>query len=153
MHAGSHQSRDMRHVHHEHRAAFIRDRSEFSKIDHTRICAGPCHDQLRTLLQRDLPHRLIIDSLALRIHAIIDELIQQAAEVQRMPMRQMAASRQIHAQHLVSRLQHAHVYGHVRLCAAVRLHIGMLRAKQLFRTLTRQLLNFIHDKAAAIIPF
>ena len=143
----------MRHVHHEHRAAFVRDLPELGKIDHTRICAGPGHDQLRALLQRDLPHRLIIDALALGIYAIIDELIQQAAEVQRMPMRQMAASRQVHAQHLVSRLQHAHVYGHVRLCAAVRLYIGMLRAKQPFRTLTRQLLNFIHDKAATIIPF
>ena len=68
-------------------------------------------------------------------------------------MGQMAAMGKAHAHNGIPGIQHGEIYRRIGLGAGMRLHIGMLRAKQLFRTLTRQLLNFIHDKAAAIIPF
>jgi hypothetical protein len=46
-----------------------------------------------------------------------------------MPVCQVAAVREIHAEDGVSRLQRGHVNGNVGLCAGMRLHVGVLGAE------------------------
>ena len=51
----------------------------------------------------------------------------------------------------VARLQHGHVDGDVRLRAGVRLHVGVLGAKERLRAVDGQLLDAIHEFAAAVV--
>ncbi len=68
-----------------------------------------------------------------------------------MPVRQVAAVREIHAEDRVARLQRGHVNGNVRLRARMGLHVGVLRAKQSFRAVDRQLLGAVGEFAAAVV--
>ena len=66
-------------------------------------------------------------------------------------MRQVAAVRQIHAQHRVARLQRGHVNGNVGLRAGMRLHVGVLGAEQRLGAVDGQLLGEVHEFAAAVV--
>ena len=68
-------------------------------------------------------------------------------------MRQVSAMRQIHAQDLIAVLDRREIDGHVRLRAAVRLHIRMIRAEQLLRAIDRRLLDYICPFTAAVVAF
>ena len=67
-----------------------------------------------------------------------------------MPVRQVPAVRQIHGQNLVTRFEHREVDRHVRLRAAVRLHIHMFAAEQSFCAINGQLLGNIDILTAAV---
>ena len=51
----------------------------------------------------------------------------------------------------VAGLQEREVGGHVRLRARVRLHVCMLRAEEIHGAIDRQLLDLVHDLAAAVV--
>ena len=68
-----------------------------------------------------------------------------------MPVRQVSAVREVHAEHRVARLQQREVDGHVRLRARVRLHVGVLGAEQLLRSRDRERLGHVHELAAAVV--
>ena len=68
-------------------------------------------------------------------------------------MRQVTAMIQVHSHHFISRSEHCKLHCHIRLCPGVRLHIDIFTAKQLFRTLNRQILCHIYTLASAIITF
>ena len=68
-----------------------------------------------------------------------------------MAVRQVAAVREIHAQHRVARLQRGHVNGNVGLRARMRLHVGVLGAEQRFRAVDGQLLGAVGEFAAAVV--
>ena len=68
-------------------------------------------------------------------------------------MRQMAAVRKVHAENSVSGIQKRKVNRGVGLRAGVRLHIGMLGAKQLFSALDGNIFNNVNAFAAAVIAF
>ena len=70
-----------------------------------------------------------------------------------MSVREMAAVREIHRQNLVARFQHREINGHVRLRAAVRLHVDVLAAEKPLGAIDRQLLGGIDILAAAIPTF
>ena len=68
-----------------------------------------------------------------------------------MSVRQVPAVRQIHAQHRVARLQRRHIDRNVCLRARMRLHVGVLGAKQRLGAIDRQLFGAVDEFAAAII--
>ena len=68
-----------------------------------------------------------------------------------MPVRQVAAVRQVHAQDGVARIEHAGVGRLIGLRAGVRLHVGILGVKQLLGAVARQVLDLIHVFAATVI--
>ena len=68
-----------------------------------------------------------------------------------MPVREVAAVRQVHAQHCVARLQRGHVDGHVGLRAGVRLHVRVFRAEERLGAVDGQLLGDVHELAAAVV--
>ena len=70
-----------------------------------------------------------------------------------MAVREMAAVREIHAQNRVSVLNCRQVNAHVRLCAAVRLHVGVIGAEQFLRAIDRGLFDNVGILTAAIVAF
>ena len=85
------------------------------------------------------------------MHVIERGAIELAAEAQLVPVGQVAAVSQVEAQNRVAGLQHGHVRRSVGLRAGVRLHIGMLGAKDLFGTVARQVLHHVGVFAAAVV--
>ena len=59
--------------------------------------------------------------------------------------------RQIHAEERVARLEEGEHRRGVRLRAGVRLHVRVLGAEELLRAIDRELLDLVHDLAAAVV--
>ncbi len=68
-------------------------------------------------------------------------------------MSQMAAVREIHSQNLIAILDRSEIDRHIRLRAAVWLHVRVIGAKQLLRAIDRRLLDDVGPLAAAVITF
>ena len=68
-----------------------------------------------------------------------------------MAVRQVAAVREVHAEHGVAGLQQRQVDAHVGLRAGVRLHVDVIGAEQLLGARDRQRLRDVHEFAAAVI--
>ena len=67
-----------------------------------------------------------------------------------MPVREMSTMREIHRQDFVARFNCGEINRHVRLGAAVRLHVHMLCAKQSLGAIDGELLGHIDIFAAAV---
>src|SRR5208337_1869196 len=68
-----------------------------------------------------------------------------------MSMREVAAVSKIQSKNRVAGLQDGGVSGLIGLRAGVRLHVGMLRSKEFFGTLPRQIFDDIGKLASAVI--
>ena len=66
VHSGSHQTGEMRHIHHNHRTDLVGDSTKCREIDDTRIGAGANHDHLGLVLDSQALDLAVIDSLGLR---------------------------------------------------------------------------------------
>ena len=95
MHAASNQAGEVRHVHQVQRAHFIGDLPHALKINEARIRAAATNDQLRLLALSDLLQFVIINRLFFFGHAIGDNAVSLAGEIQMMSMREMTAMRQV----------------------------------------------------------
>ena len=85
-------------------------------------------------------------------HAVADELVELAREVQLHAVRQVAAVGQVEPQHRVARLERGEVDRLVGLRAAVRLDVGVLGAEELLGPVAGEVLDHIDVLAAAVIP-
>ena len=141
----------MRHVGDDRRADVAADRADALEVDHARIGARADHDHLRLVLVREPLELVVVDPLVVLADAVGDDGVELAGEVQRMPVRQVAAVREVHAEDGVARLQQREVHRHVRLRAGVRLHVGVLGAEQRLRAGDRQRLGDVDELAAAVV--
>ena len=96
---------------------------------------------------------VIIDHFRLGIYAVGDKVVILAGHVHGASMGQVAAVGKVHAEHGVAIVEQRKINGKVRLCAGMRLHIGMLRAEQFAGAFPGEVFNGIHALAAAVIPF
>ena len=94
---------------------------------------------------------VVVDPLVVLAHAVRDDRVELAGEVERMAVGQVAAVRQVHAEHGVARLQQRQVDRHVGLRARVRLHVGVLGAEQRLRARDRRALGDVDELAAAVV--
>ena len=94
---------------------------------------------------------VVIDGLRFLAHAVGNNLVHLAGEIQRVPMGQVAAVRQAHAQQGVAGFQHGQVDGLIGLAAGVGLDVGVLRAKEFLGALDGEILRHIHVLAAAVV--
>ena len=94
---------------------------------------------------------VVIDGLRFLAHAVGNDLVHLPGEIQRVPVRQVAAVRQAHAQQRVAGFQHGHIDGLIGLAAGVRLDVGVLRAKELLGALDGKILRHIHVLATAVV--
>ena len=144
---------DVRHIHHEKSAGFIRDFAQFCKVDRTRICGCACNDHLGFVHKGKAAHFIIVDHFRFRIYTIGNEVIILAGHVHGAAVRQVSAMGQIHAKHGVSIVQERKINGKVRLRAGMRLHICVFCAKQPACAFTSQVFYDVHALTAAVIPF
>ena len=86
-----------------------------------------------------------------RRHAVADEMVQLARDVQLHAVRQVAAVGQVEPQHGVARLQRGQIDGHVGLAAGVGLDVGVLGAEELLGPIAGQVLDHVDVLAAAVV--
>ncbi len=151
VHAAGDQAGDVRHVHHQRRADALGDRAHPREIDHARIGAGAGDDHLRLVLIGELLELLVIDPLIVLAHAVRDDRVELSRKIQRMAVREVAAVREVHAEHGVARLQQRQIHAHVGLRARVRLHVDVIGAEQRLGARDRQRFGDVHELAAAVI--
>ena len=84
-------------------------------------------------------------------HAVRDDRVELAGEIQRVAVRQVAAVREVHAEHGVARLEQREVHRHVGLRAGVRLHVGVLGAEERLGARDRRALDDVDELAAAVV--
>ena len=151
VHARSHQSGDVRHIHKEDRSNRLCYLGDALKFDDARVGARSCDDHLWLVLLRQLFDLVVINAFGVLAHVVFHEFVHAPGEVQRVAVGQMPAVCQSHAQHGVAGLQSGHIHGNIRRGSGMRLHVGVLRAKQLFGAINGQLLNLIGKFAAAVV--
>ena len=151
MAAARNKTRNVRHIDHEVRAACIGNLAEFLKIDRARVCTCAGNDELRFKFARLLHELIVIDAVRNGVNAVSRKIIVGAGHVDRRTVGQMAALCKVHAEHGIARLKQREIYGKVRLCAGVRLHIGMLCAEQTASTLTGDVFHNVYICTAAVI--
>ena len=149
--AARNKTRNVRHIDHEVRAACIGNLAEFLKIDRARVCTCAGDDELRFKFARLLHELIVIDAVRNGVNAVSCKIIVGAGHVDRRTVGQMAALCKVHAEHGIARLKQREIYGKVRLCAGVRLHIGMLCAEQTASTLTGDVFHNVYICTAAVI--
>ncbi len=151
MHSRGDEAGDVRHVHKENRVDGFGDFAHALEIDDARIRAGSRHDHARLVLVGQLFDFFVIDALVFLAHAVGDEFVHAAGKIQRVPVRKVAAMRQVHAQHRVAGLQRGHVHRYICGGSGMRLHVGVFRAEQFLGAIDGQLLDLVGVLAAAVV--
>jgi hypothetical protein len=103
------------------------------------------------VLFRQAAQFLVIDRLGFLAYAVGNKFVHLPGKIERVPVRQVPAVREIHAEDGVAQLQRGHVHGNVCLRARMGLNVGVLRSKQCFRAVDRQLLGAVGEFAAAVV--
>ncbi len=151
--AAGDQPGDVRHVDEQKRADRIGDLAQPRKIDDSRICRRTGGDHHRPHFLGLFLQRVVIDRLGFLVHAVMGDLVKFAGEICRMPVREMAAVGEIHRQDFVARFNGGKIDRHVRLGAAVRLDVHVLRAEQSLGPIDGKLFGGVDIFAAAIPAF
>ena len=82
---------NMRHIHHQQAADFIRDLAQTRKVNDSRIRRRACYNQLRPDLKRSLFQGIIINDFFLFHYAVRHKMEVFAGHVDRAAVRQMSA--------------------------------------------------------------
>ncbi len=102
--AGGDQAGVVGHIDEQFRADLTGDFSKLAVRNLPRIGAGAGDDQLRFVLAGQAGHLIEIDAMRVAGHAVRDEVIKDAGDVQLHAVRQMSAVGEVEAQHRVARL-------------------------------------------------
>ena len=121
------------------------------EVDESRIGAAAADDELWPLALGDSLQIVVIDGLGFLGHAVGNDLVGLAGKVQRMAVREVSAMREIQAKDGVAGLNDRGVGGHVGGRSRMRLHVGMLSAKELLGAVARQVLDHVGEFASAVI--
>src|SRR5579872_5256215 len=151
MRAAGHESGKVCHVDEIISSNFVCNVTHPGEINRAGVRTAPADNQLRTFLLRKLFERVVVDGFGFLGDAIGDDLVGFAREIEMMPVREMPAVREVQAKNRVARLQNSRVGLHVGLRSSVRLYVGMLRAKELFRAITREILDHVRKLAATVV--
>ena len=150
---GGHQAGDVRHIHHQQGADFVRDFPQFLEINHAGISGSACDDHLRLAFQGNTADVFVIDHLGFGRNAVRNKIEIGTGHIHRAAVGQVTAVGQSHAHHRVTGLQHGEINSHVGLGTAVGLDVGVFRAEELAGSRAGQILDNIHALASAVIAF
>ena len=142
----------MGHVHHQLCPNRLCDLSKLRMRDFPWVGTGTRHDHLGAEFFCQAIHLIEIDSGSGFSDAVRVEIKQDSRLVQPHSMGQVAAVRQIKPQNRIPRRQEGEVDRLIRLRARVRLDVGMLRPKQFFCPVSRNIFNNIDVFAATVLP-
>ena len=150
--AARHQPGEVGHVHQEERSDLVGDGSERREVDDPGVGAAPGDDQLGLLSFGLLPDLVVIDPAGRRIDTIVHRPPDCPAVIDRRAVRQVASVRKRHPHEQLTRRDEGHEGREVGLGPGVRLHVGVLGAEELLEPVDGQLLDLVHDLAAAVVP-
>ena len=150
MRAAGDQAGDVRGVDEQQRADLVGDGAERLEVDDARIRGGARDDQARPLAHGEVADLVVVEHLGRVVDAVRDEVVHAAAEVDRRPVREVAALIEAHAHDLVARLEQRHERGLVGVGARVGLHVGVLGAEQRARA-PREVLGLVDHDVAAVV--
>ena len=148
---GGHQPSDMGHVHHQISPHLIGNRPEPGKVEDAGVGAGPDHDHLRSVLQRQLFHLVVVDGLGLGVHPIGHHVEKLAGEVHPRTVGQVPPGGEVHAHDRVPGREKREVNRHVGLGTGMRLHVGPGGAEELLRTLDGEAFHLVDELATAVV--
>gem|GEM_PF-5011520 len=151
MHAGSHQTGDVGHVHQQEGTHLIGDRTQRREINEAAVGASPRHDHLRAELPRLLGDRIVVHLLGIPIDPIVGRLVQLAGEADARTMGKMPAHAEVEPKDLVANTQQSGVDAQVGLSAGVGLHIDVLGPEERLGPIDGQLLDLVHHLAPAVV--
>ena len=103
------------------------------------------------MLQGQALHFIVVDCLRVPVHAVRDELVQVAGEVDRSAVGQVAPLVQLHPHYRIPGFQQSEVHRHVGLGSAVGLDVGVLRAEEFLGPLDCQGFHNVHVFAATVV--
>ena len=114
MRARGDETGDVRDVRQHERTDFVGDLAHALEVDDARVGARSDGNHLRPMLTSHLRELIVINTLVLLAHAVMDDLEELAGEIGLVAVSQMPAVAEIHRQQFVTRLEHGEVHRHVR---------------------------------------
>ena len=144
---------DVRDVGEEQGADGAGDFTHAGEVDDAGVGAGADGDHLGLLALGRGGELVVVDQAVVLTDTVLHELIELAGEIGGVAVGEVAAVTEVHAEDLVTRLEHGGVDGEVGLGARVRLHVGVLGAEELLGTVDRELLDLVDELAAAVPAF
>src|SRR4051794_33627368 len=101
MKPGGDRPRDVRDVRHDARADRARYRAYALEVYHARVGRRAADYHARVMLLRETFKFVVVYLLGLARDAVLDDLVTEAGEVQRVAVREVAAVREVHAENRV----------------------------------------------------
>ena len=127
--AGGDEAREVSHVDHQQRADRVGDLPEAGEVELARIGRPAGEDQLRAELLGEARQRVHVDARVVVRHAIGDDVVEAAGEVEPHAVGEVAAVVELHAEDAVAGLEQRVERGGVGLGARVRLDVRVLGAE------------------------
>ena len=146
----SHQARKVSHVHPQVRTDFVSNRAERSEVQLTGVCGPAGNNQLGALSQRQFTHLLHVNATGL-VHAVRDDVVQLAGDVQLHAVGQVATVCQGQTHDGVAGVQQCVHDGVVRLRTGVGLNVSVLSAEEFLHAGNSEGLNDVNEFAAAVV--
>ena len=151
IHARRYQTGHMGHIDHQVGANLVGNVAKARPVHDLRIGGKARDNHFRFVLQGQLFYPVVIDFTGVGIEAVLHRVVHLAGEIRRRAVREVAAVRQAHAQHGVSRRAQGHVDRRVCLGAGMGLHIGVVRTEQCLDPLDSEFLGLVHVFATAVV--
>ena len=143
----------MCHIDHEDSAYLVRHTANTGVIPLATISRSACNNQFGLILTRNALQLVVIHATCVLANTIRQSVEHKAGEVNSRTVTQVAAVTQIQSKERVTSLHTSHEYGHISLCAGVRLYINPFCVIELFQALTSHVFRQIDNLAAAVITF
>ena len=151
MHARSHQTGNVGHVHHQIGAYGIGHFPELGEVNGPGIGAGTGNDDLGLAGLCGLHQGIIVDGFRLVPQTVGDDVEIFTGDIHRASVTEVSTVSQIHAQNRVTGLGQGKERCQVGVGAGVGLHVGVVTAKELAGTLAGDFLRDVHGEAAAVV--
>ena len=149
--AASYEAGDVGGVEHQPGPDLVGDLPQRLGADQAGVGGGPGHDQLGPVAAGQVPELVEVDALVAGGHAVGDEVVEGAGEVDRRPVGEVAPVVEAHAQHRVARFEEGLVGDHVGDGPGVGLHVGVVGPEQLAGPAPGQVLHLVHHHVAAVV--
>ncbi len=150
---------DVSRVEHQQRSDLVGDLAKGHRIDAPGVGRRSGHDQLGTVLQRQLTHVVEVDVLTRRRGVVVarrdpvgDEVPVLRGDRYGRTVREVTALVEAHREDRVTGVEQRLVHGDVGVGPAVRLHVSVIGAEQRGEATPRQVLDLVDDLVAPVVP-
>ena len=145
------QAGEVRHVDEEFGAYLVCDLAHAGEVELAGVGGAAADEDFGLDFDGLLLECVVVDDLGVLPNLVAGDVVELAGEIELVAVGEMAAIGEIEPKDGVPGLNQRHEGGGVGLGAGVRLHVGVLGAKELFGAVAGKVLNYIGVLAAAVI--